>query len=59
MVKWTWQKWLGKLTPLVAGAISTGVWEFLELPSPFWAGVAAGVLTVVVQAIISLFPAKT
>lgn len=58
MKTWTWQKWLGKLMPIIAGLISSGVWEFAELPAPFWAGVVAGLLTVVVQGIISLFPPK-
>lgn len=58
MKDWSWQKWVGKLAPIVVGLISSGVWEFAELPAPLWAGVVAGLLTVVVQAVISLFPAK-
>ncbi len=58
MKDWSWQKWVGKLAPIVAGLVSSGVWEFAELPAPFWAGVVAGLITVVVQAVISLFPAK-
>jgi hypothetical protein len=59
MKDWTWQKWLGKLAPIVTGLLATGIWSFVELPAPGWAGVAAGLLTTVVQGIISLFPAKT
>lgn len=59
MKEWSWQKWLGKLAPVVTGLIATGIWAFLELPAPGWAGTAAGVLTTIVQAVIALFPAKT
>jgi len=55
---WTWQKWLGKLTPIVVAGLTVGFWEFAEMPAPLWAGVVGGLLTVVVQGIISLFPAK-
>lgn len=59
MKGWTWQKWVGKLAPIVSGLLATGVWEFAELPAPVWAGVAASLLTMLIQGIISLFPAKT
>ena len=59
MKNWSWQKWLGKLTPIVVGLLATGIWEFAELPAPMWAGTAAGLITVIVQGIIALFPAKT
>lgn len=55
---WTWQKWLGKAAPLVSGLIASGIWKFLELPAPEWAGIAASLLTMVVQGILSLFPPK-
>lgn len=55
---WTWQKWLGKLMPLITGLLAGGIWEFLELPASAWAGTAAGLLTVIVQGIIALFPPK-
>jgi hypothetical protein len=58
MKDWTWQKWMGKLAPIASGLIATGVWKFAELPAPEWAGIAATLLTMVVQGIISLFPAK-
>ena len=59
MQSWTWQKWLGKLAPLVTGALATGLWAFLELPAPQWAGIVAGAITAIVQWILALFPAKT
>lgn len=59
MKDWTWQKWLGKIAPILTGALATGIWAFLELPAPQWAGLVAGLITAVVQGIISLFPAKT
>ena len=55
---WGWQKWLGKLAPIVTGLLAVGVWEFAELPAPSWAGIAAGLVTMLVQGIISLFPAE-
>lgn len=55
---WTWQKWVGKLIPLVVSVLTVGVWEFAEVPAPGWAGVVAGVITVVAQAIVALFPPK-
>lgn len=58
MKNWSWQKWLGKITPIALGLLTTGIWEFAELPAPFWAGAVAGVITVVVQGILSLFPPK-
>lgn len=58
MSKWTWQKWIGKLIPLAVSLLTGGIWEFFELPQPIWAGVIAGVLTMIGQAIISLFPPK-
>jgi len=58
MKDWTWEKWLGKLAPIVAGLLATGVWSFLELPAPWWAGTAAGMLTTIVQGIIALFGKK-
>lgn len=59
MKSWPWQKWAGKLAPIVAGLLATGIWEFLELPAPIWAGGAAGLVTMLVQWIVSLFPVKT
>ena len=58
MKDWTWQKWVGKLTPVVAGLLATGIWAFLELPAPVWAGTAAGALTTVVQWLLALFGKK-
>jgi sterol desaturase/sphingolipid hydroxylase (fatty acid hydroxylase superfamily) len=58
MKDWTWQKWLGKIMPILTALLAVGVWEFAELPAPAWAGTAAGLLTVIVQGIIALFPPK-
>ena len=58
MKNWTWQKWVGKLAPIVVGLITVGVWEFAELPAPAWAGGAGGLLTLLVQWIIALIPPK-
>ena len=55
---WTWQKIVGKLTPLITGLLAVGVWEFIELPAPAWAGVVAGMVTMLVQGILALFPAE-
>ena len=59
MKKWTWQKWIGKLAPIFASLLSVGIWEFLELPAPTWAGIVAGGVTFIAQWIISLIPPKT
>jgi len=59
MKDWPWQKWVGKVAPVVVTLLTTGVWEFAELPAPFWAGVVGGLITMIVQGILSLFPAKT
>ena len=58
MKSWTWQKWIGKLAPIVVSVLTTGIWEFAELPAPFWAGVVGGLVTMLVQGLISLFPPK-
>ena len=58
MKYWTWQKWVGKLAPIVASLLAVGVWEFAELPAPMWAGIASGILTFVAQQIVALFPPK-
>lgn len=58
MKDWPWQKWLGKLAPIVTGLLAVGVWEFAELPAPSWAGIAAGLVTMLVQGLLSLFPAE-
>jgi hypothetical protein len=55
---WTWQKVVGKLTPIITGLLAVGVWEFAELPAPTWAGVVAGMVTMLVQGILALFPAE-
>jgi hypothetical protein len=55
---WTWQKWVGKLAPIVTSLLATGVWEFAELPAPVWAGVAAGIITFLAQQVVALFPPK-
>lgn len=58
MKDWSWQKWVGKLTPVVVGLLTIGVWEFAELPAPNWAAIVAGLLTMFAQAVVSLFPPK-
>ncbi len=58
MKDWPWQKWLGKLAPIVTGLLAVGVWEFAELPAPSWAGIVAGLVTMLVQGLLSLFPAE-
>lgn len=55
---WTWQKWLGKLAPIIAGALAEGIWALFELPAPAWAVVSAGILTFLAQQILALFPPK-
>ena len=55
---WSWQKWVGKIAPIVTGLLSVGVWEFFELPAPIWAGTIAGVVTFLVQQILALIPPK-
>ena len=39
---WTWQKWVGKVTPVVVGVLTIGAWEFAELPAPGWAADRGG-----------------
>lgn len=56
---WTWQKWVGKLAPIISTLLATGIWELLELPAPVWAGIAAGIVTFLAQQILALFPPKT
>lgn len=58
MKDWSWQKWVGKLVPVVVGVLTVGFWEFAEMPAPGWAAVIAGVITVVAQAVVSMFPPK-
>lgn len=58
MKKWTWQKWVGKLSPILMGLIAEGVWQFAELPAPGWAPIVAGAITAIVQWLIALFPPK-
>ena len=58
MKGWKWQKWVGKLAPIGTGIIATGIWSFLELPAPQWAGMAAGIVTAIVQWILAMFPQK-
>ena len=58
MKSWTWQKWVGKLAPLVVALLTEGVWTFIEAPAPAWAPIIAGIVTMIAQAIISLFPVK-
>ena len=55
---WGWTKWLGKLAPIFTALLAVGVWEFAELAAPGWAGVVAGMVTMVVQGVLALFPAK-
>ena len=59
MKDWTWQKWVGKLAPIIASLLTEGVWAFFELPSPLWAASAAGLVTLFAQWIISLIPPKS
>ena len=59
MKSWTWQKVVGKVTPIVTSLLTVGVWEFLELPAPGWAAIIAGLVTMLAQALVALFPAKT
>ncbi len=58
MKDWSWQKWVGKLAPIVTGLLASGIWEFAELPAPAWAGTVAALVTSLVQYLISLFPVK-
>lgn len=58
MKDWPWQKWVGKLAPVVTGLLAVGVWEFVELPAPAWAGVVAGMVTMLVQGLLALFPSE-
>ena len=58
MKDWTWQKWVGKVTPIVVAVLTVGVWEFAEIPAPGWAAIVAGLVTMVAQAAVALFPAK-
>lgn len=57
MKEWTWQKWAGKLAPLVTAGL-VGVWAILEMDVPTWAPIAAGCVTFVVQQVLALFPPK-
>jgi len=52
---WTWQKWVGKLAPIVVALLASAVWEFAELPAPGWASVIAGIITFLAQQAIALF----
>lgn len=54
---WTWQKWAGKLAPLVAAGL-VQVWAVIEQPVPVWAPIAAGLVTFIVQQLLALFPPK-
>jgi hypothetical protein len=58
MSTWSWQKWIGKLSPIIVTLLTTGVWEFIETPAPMWAPIVAGIITFLVQQVISLFPPK-
>lgn len=58
MKDWTWQKWVGKVTPIVVAVLTVGVWEFAEMPAPGWAAIVAGLVTMVAQAAVALFPPK-
>lgn len=58
MKNWPWQKWLGKLAPVAVGFLTSWIWDFIELPAPMWAGVVGGLITMVVQAFLTLFPVK-
>lgn len=58
MKDWAWQKWVGKLTPVVVGVLTIGAWEFAEMPAPGWAAIVAGLITMIAQAVVALFPAK-
>lgn len=58
MKDWPWQKWVGKVAPIVTSLLAIGVWEFAELPAPGWAGIVAGLVTMLVQGILALFPAE-
>ena len=56
MKNWPWQKWVGKIAPIIASLLAVGVWEFAELPAPAWAGIVSGAITFLVQQILALFP---
>ena len=58
MKTWTWQKWVGKLAPLIVGLLAEGIWQFFELPAPGWAPIIAGALTFLAQQILALLPPK-
>jgi len=58
MKDWPWQKWLGKIAPIVTSLLAVGVWEFAELPAPVWTGIVAGAITFLVQQVLALFPPK-
>lgn len=59
MKDWPWQKWVGKLAPIIATLLATAVWEFAELPVPGWAPVIAGIVTFLAQQVVALFPTNT
>lgn len=58
MKDWTWQKWVGKVTPIVVSVLTVGAWEFAEMPAPGWAAIIAGLITMAAQAVVALFPVK-
>ena len=58
MKDWPWQKWVGKIAPIVVGLLAQGIWSFLELPAPGWAAIISGAITFGVQQILALFPPK-
>ena len=58
MKDWPWQKWVGKLSPIVVTLLSAGIWEFFELPAPIWAPIIAGAITFLAQQALALFQPK-
>jgi len=54
MKEWSWQKWLGKLIPLLTGVFGA-VWSFIE-SEPQWYPLVIGFGTMIVQWALAAFP---
>jgi len=56
-MKWSWQKWVGKLLPFVI-AIGGAIWSLIE-KEPQWWPILIGAATGIVQWLLATFPPKT
>ena len=56
MKEWSWQKWLGKLIPLLTGVFGA-VWSFIE-SEPQWYPMVIGFGTMIIQWALASFPEK-